>query len=64
MNKNASEVIEILVKSLAFDGFGRKFHIFSQLAEYLAPRVFGVRQKQNILGLSTRRDLSISGTIS
>ena len=37
---------------------------FSQLDEYLAPRVFEVRQKQNIIGPSTRRDLSISGTIS
>ena len=30
---------------------------FSQVAEYLSPRNFGARQNQNILGVSTRRDL-------
>ena len=33
MNKKASQSIEILVKSLDFDGFGRKFPKFCHVAE-------------------------------
>ena len=45
MNKKASQSIEILVKSLDFDGFGRKFPKCSQVAEYLSSRAFRVREK-------------------
>ena len=34
MNKRPLQIIEILVRSLDFDGFGRKFQDCLQLAEY------------------------------
>ena len=34
-----------------------KISKISQVAEYLSPRIFGAGRKQNIIGLSTRRDL-------
>ena len=40
-----------------------KNHKISQLHTQFYQRVFRVRQKQNILGLSTRRELSISEEI-
>ena len=40
-----------------------KSHKISQLHTQFPQRVFRVRQKQNILGLSTRRALSISEEI-
>ena len=53
VNKIGSNINEILVKSLDFDGFGRKFPKYCHVAEYLSPRIFRVGQKQNILGVST-----------
>ena len=40
-----------------------KFHKITQLPDHFPQRVLRVRQKQNILGLSTRRELSISEEI-
>ena len=40
MNKKTLQSIGILVKSLDFDGFGRKFPKKSHVVEYFSPRVF------------------------
>ena len=50
--------------SCQIDGFWWDFTKKLQLAEQISPRVFRVGWKQNILGVSTRRDLFESGIVS